>query len=148
MKKKHQENVPCFPHKFGKKRFSKKGDILVENIIFIMLNFAFLSILILFLVKQGAGAIVLEQAYAKQIALLIDSAQPVMEIRLNMADAKELAEKNDLDFNSKGQIVSITDNIVTVKLSNKGGYSYSFFNDVEVNAYPDNEFYIFIINKK
>ncbi|GAJ02310.1 unnamed protein product [marine sediment metagenome] len=51
----------------------KRGTILAENIIFITLNILFLVILILFIWKQGAGAIVLEQSYAKQIALLVDS---------------------------------------------------------------------------
>jgi hypothetical protein len=133
---------------FLHKHLNKRGDILVGNIIFLMLNFIFLSILILFLMKQGSGAIVLEQAYAKQIALLIDSSKPVMELRLNMEDAKELAEKNKIDFSKKGNVVQINGNLVTVKLSESGGYSYSFFNDVEVGAYPDGEYYIFTINNK
>ena len=36
-------------------------------------------------------------------------------------------------------IVSITGNTVTVKLRDKGGYSYSFFNDVDAFAFLDNE---------
>ena len=35
----------------------KKGEILVENIIFIVLNLVFLTILVLFLINQGNGAI-------------------------------------------------------------------------------------------
>ena len=58
-----------------KEVLKKKGSILTGNIIFILLNLLFLSILILFLIKQGEGAIVLEESYAKQIALLIDSAK-------------------------------------------------------------------------
>ena len=71
-------------------------------------------------------AAVLEEKYAKQIALIIDSAKPGMEISLNMEDAVEKA--NDKEW--KGKIVSISDNIVTVKLTDGGGYSYSFFNNV------------------
>lgn len=126
-------------------RGKKRGGILVENIIFIVLNLIFLSVLILFLFKQGSGAIVLEQSYAKQIALLIDSSKPVMEINLNMEKAKKLAEKNKIDF---GEVVRIEKNLVIVKLSEKGGYSYSFFNDVEATAYASGEDYVFIINKK
>jgi len=107
----------------------------MENVVFIILNVLFLTILILFLARQGQGAIVLEQSYAKQIALLIDSAKPGMTIILDMGKAKDLAEKNGLEFKD---IVTKTDNIITVKLSEKGGYSYSFFNDVDVgNPYPD-----------
>ncbi|GBE19804.1 hypothetical protein BMS3Abin17_00533 [archaeon BMS3Abin17] len=112
----------------------KKGTILAENIMFIILNLVFITILMLFLLKQGSGAIVIEQSYAKQIALLIDSGQPGMEIILNMETAKKVAEKNGIDF---GEVVNVNENIVTVKITSKSGYSYSFFNDVKLdNLYP------------
>jgi hypothetical protein len=88
----------------------------------------------LFLFRQGNGAIVLEQSYAKNIALLIDSAKPIMEMKMNMEDAMNLAEKNGV---AREEIVEINANVVTVKLTEKGGYKYSFFNDVDVTAYPD-----------
>lgn len=122
----------------------------MENIIFIILNLVFLMILILFLLKQGSGAIVLEQAYAKHIALVIDSAKPGMTIKLDMEKGKKLAEKNKIDF---GDIVKIEDNLVIVKLSGEGGYAYSFFNGVDVTAYPDTSdpehitSYVFKINE-
>jgi len=116
------------------KKRNKKAAILMENVIFIILNILFLAILILFLLKQGQGAILLEQSYAKQIALLIDSAKPGMTIILDMSKAKDLAEKNNIEFKD---IVTKIDNIITVKLSEKGGYSYSYFNDVDVSLYPD-----------
>jgi len=118
----------------------------MENVIFIVLNILFISILALFIYKQGNGAIVLEQSYAKNIALLIDSAKPVSELRLNMEDAMDLAEKNGVD---REQIVKIENNIVTVKLNKNSGYQYSFFNDVDATAYPDifpNKNYIIKIN--
>ena len=66
------------------KKRGKKGAILMENVIFIILNILFITILILFLLRQGQGAVLLEQSYAKQIALLIDSAKPEMTIILDM----------------------------------------------------------------
>ncbi len=113
---------------------NRKGTILVENVMFIVLNIIFIAILVLFLFKQGNGAVVLEQSYAKNIALLIDSAKPVMEMKLNMEDAIDLAEKNGVN---REEVVKINENIVIVKLSEKGGYQYSFFNNVDVTAYPD-----------
>jgi hypothetical protein len=112
----------------------KKGQILIENVIFIVLNILFLIILILFLYRQGNGAILLEQSYAKNIALLIDSAKPVMELKLNMEDAITLAQKNGVN---REDIVKINGNVVTVKLSTSGGYQYSFFNNVDATGYPD-----------
>ncbi|MDD5012157.1 MAG: hypothetical protein PHQ66_00715 [Candidatus Nanoarchaeia archaeon] len=113
---------------------SKKGTILIENIIFIILNILFISILMLFLFRQGSGAIVLEQSYAKNIALLIDSSRPVTEMKLNMKEGFNLAEANGINAED---IVKINGNIVTVKLSGQGGYDYSFFNNVDVTVYPD-----------
>ncbi len=125
---------------------NKKGVILVENVIFIILNLMFIIVLALFIFKQGSGAIVLEQSYAKNIALLIDSAKPVSELILNMEDAMDLAEKNGVERN---EIVRIEENLVTVKLTKNSGYQYSFFNDVDATAYPDlepNKNYIIKIN--
>ncbi|MBU4069721.1 MAG: hypothetical protein KJ646_01955 [Nanoarchaeota archaeon] len=123
----------------------KRGNILTENIIFIILNLVFFTILILFVFKQGAGAIILEQSYAKQIALLIDSSQPSMLLKLNMEKAKKLAEKNGIPFED---VVQIKNNIIQIKLSKNSGYTYSFFNNVDVSPpYVSEEvYYIFSIN--
>jgi hypothetical protein len=115
---------------------NKRGEILVENVIFIALNLIFLTILILFLFSKMGSSAVLEEKYAKQIALIIDSAKPTMEINLNMQDAIKKAEKEKFEE----PIVKITNNIVTVKLRKEGaGYLYSFFNNVDANAYQLNE---------
>jgi hypothetical protein len=134
-----------------KKRF-KKGTILVENIIFIILNLLFLTVLVLFLVNQGSGALVLEQSYSKQIAMIADSAKPVMLIKMDMEKGKNIAEKNKIDF---GSIVQIDKNIVQVKLSANKGYTYAFFNNVDISAYAERDdknqytgLYIITINKK
>ncbi len=126
----------------------KKGAILAEQTIFIILNLVFLTILIAFLFLKSGDAAVLEERYAKQIALTMDSAKPMMEITLDMEKAMK---KSEIDF---AEVVKIDDNVVTVKLREKGGYSYSFFNDVSVYVYPNkmnNEFtgeYIITINEK
>ena len=127
---------------------NKKGNILTEDIIFIVLNLVFITILLLFIFTKTGSAAVLEEKYAKQIALLIDAAEPVMTINLNMEDAIKKAEKENFPA---GEIVNINENIVTVKLREKGGYSYSFFNDVEVNANFDTmnkKEYYFVITEK
>jgi len=129
---------------------NKKGaatDVIYPTVIFIIVNLIFISALLIFVFRSSGGVIVYEQAYAKQIALLIDSAEPVMEIKLNMKEGMELAEENKISFED---IVKIKDNVVTVKLGERGGYSYSFISDVDVNAYPDESLdgnYIIIINK-
>jgi len=123
----------------------KRGQLLVENVIFIILNLVFLTIMILFVVKQGAGASILEQSYAKQISLIIDSAKPGAIIKINMLDAKKVADEKGVPFE---EIVTHEKNFVTVRLSEKGGYTYTFFNDVDVEIYPDDVFYIITVDKK
>ncbi len=125
---------------------NKKGDILVSNVIFIILNLIFITILILFVFSKTGNEALLEEKYAKEIALMIDSAKPRIEIHLNMEDAIETARKNGFD---EKKIVSVSENVVTVKLRDKGGYSYSFFNDVSASANQDNQManeYVFLIN--
>jgi len=137
---KREDCLFCPPYK------NKRGSsMLKDTVLFLILNLAYFSILILFLLKQGNGTIVLEQAYAKNIAILIDAAKPVMEITFSMEQAFNLAEKNGV---KKEEIATIKDNVVTVKLSPNGGYSYSFFNDVEVVAYPSlNKNYTIMVNE-
>ena len=124
----------------------KKGNILAENILFILLNLIFLIILVIFLFSKTGSAAVLEEKYAKQIALMIDSSRPLMEITLNMEDAIKKAKEEGWPEN---MIVNIEGNFVTVKLREKGGYSYSFFNNVEVNANFDSNLkgYYFVVDE-
>lgn len=114
----------------------KRGELLVQNLIFIILNIMFLSILVLFLLKQSSGAVFLEDSYSKQIALMIDAAKPGTKIYFNMEKAMKVAEDNGIDFKNA---VYLDKNFVGVKLSENSGKEYSFFNDVEVNLYPQED---------
>ena len=118
-----------------------RGNILVENVLFIALTLIFLTILTLFLFsRMGAGA-VLEEKYAKQIALIVDSAKPGMIIALTMEDVFEKTGKENF-----GKVVLIQDNLVTMKIGDGAGYSYSFFNNIEINSiYQDGNKYVFVI---
>lgn len=130
------------------KAINKRGDILVGDLIFIILNLIFISILIIFVVSKTNDASKMEEQYAKQIALIMDSAKPGMIIHLNMEDAIEKATNEN---QNPAQIVKVEGNMVTIKLDEKGGYSYSFFNNVSVNAYLDtanNKEYVFTVNEE
>ena len=115
---------------------NKKAEMLIGNVVFILLNALFILLLVLFLFKQGEGASVLEQTYAKEIALIVDSAQPEMLIKIDMRDGFKIAEKRGIPFE---EVVRVQRNVVIVKLTEKSGYSYSFFNDVRLEAYPDRD---------
>ncbi len=126
----------------------KNGDILTGDVIFLVLNLVFLAILILFVVSKTDSSAVLEEKYAKQIALIIDSAKPGMTILLNMEDAIKKAKEENQNIDN---IVRINGNLVIVKIKEKGDSSYSFFNDVNVSTYLDvnnGKDYVFIVNEK
>lgn len=127
-------------------KIGKRGNILTENIISIVLTLVFITIVTLFLFIRMSGDQIIEERYAKQIALAIDAAEPGMVIYLKMEDAAEAATENGIPPETA---VKITDNIVTIKLREKGGYTYSFFNDVKVtpNFKPDTKEYYFVIEK-
>lgn len=116
---------------------NKKGDILIGNVVFIILVLVFLAILISFIISKTGNAADIEEEYAKQIALMIDSAKSGMTLRVEMPEAFERAKEENYD----GRILFFNDNIVTVKLREKGGYSYSFFNDVEISDLREGEDY-------
>lgn len=130
------------------RKINRKGNILTENIIFIILNLVFFAILALFLFSKTSDGANLEEKYAKQIALIIDSAEPGMVINLDMEDALKIAAKENI---KPEDVVKINGNIVTVFLEKKG-YSYSFFNDVKFdgvhsNYYLDGKGFVFVVDK-
>ncbi len=113
----------------------KKGELLVGNIIFIILNLMFLTILFLFITQQGSGLTLLEQSYAKQIALVFDSAKPGMTVFLDFEEGFNKIEENIGVNYQLEKVIKINENIVTVKLDNSSkrkGYSYAFFNNISL----------------
>ncbi len=97
----------------------------------------FLSIIILFLANEMSSVHVLDEIYAKKIALITDYSKPDMIIKIDMSKALKSAEKNKMDF---ADAVKVSGNVVYVNLkSGDTGYSYSFFNDVLLCVYPNRD---------
>jgi hypothetical protein len=114
---------------------NKKGiTILVENVIYVVLVLLFFTILFLFVSNQAAGTSELEEAYAKQIALILDASEKENVIILNIEDLiSEIIDVNDND------LIRIDGNKVCVKLENSGGYCYGYFNDLNIEKELDKE---------
>ncbi len=136
---------------FFKLKRGKGAQMLVENVVFIVLNLVFLSILVLFLVKQGSSVSMVEEPYAKKIALLIDSAKPGMMMKINMEDVVLAAEDGKINLDDA---IRINGQYVVVDLGEGDGYSYHFFNKIDVKGYFDtdenneyNGYYILNFNK-
>jgi len=85
------------------------------------------------------------KTYSKQIALMLDASKPGTILKLNLNELKEVSDKKGIAFED---VVKINENLVIVKLSDKGGSTYSFFNDIEVIAFSDEEYYIFTVDLK
>ena len=74
--------------------YSKKAAGLVYSvIIFTILNVVFFSLLFYFVHDTSKGAITYEQSYAKQIAILVNSAEPLSEIYVDFEDGLKIANK-------------------------------------------------------
>ena len=110
---------------------NKKGDLLHENIIFIVLNVVFFVMMMLFIQLQGSAIHIAEEETAKQVVLLIDAAKPGTELEINLADFFEKAEGKGMKRDNTIQIDNER-NIVIVKGSEDSFYDYSYFNDVDV----------------
>lgn len=115
-----------------KKMQGKKAGIIFPNIIFILLNLMFIALLIFFAARASSGALVYEQAHAKQIALILDQAKPNTFMSIDFQEAIDTAKKN-----SKTKNLVVLDkekNKVTVSLSKNGGYSFKYFSDYNINT--------------
>jgi predicted RNA-binding protein with RPS1 domain len=115
----------------------KKGlEAISENLIFIILNTIFFVALFVFVARASTGAAYYEQIYAKQIALLIDSAKPGMNITIKLSPLVDIAKKNKLNLGLE-DIVDTRQKQkqkVTVKVSKKQ-YTFVYFNSLKFNAY-------------
>ena len=105
----------------------KRGNMLTANIVFILLNLVFLSILIFFIVSKTGDPSILEEKYAKEIALMIDAARPGILFSIDMKEALDVAKEQEWP---RENIISFKENSVRVQLKKSSGYEYFFFNDV------------------
>ncbi len=118
--------------------------LILGEIIFFSLNAVFFIIMLIFVVSNANGKPIYEQAYAKQIALMIDEAKPGMTFSLNMRD---VVEKYDRELS---EIIKIDNNEkkVVVKLGSRGGYSYRFFTQAKIESKVQEKYNIIISVKE
>ena len=126
---------------------NKRGDtILIETFIFIFLNLIFFAAILVFVWRMGTGIAVYEEVYAKEIAFIIDSAKPGMQISFDMTKVVEIASKSNIGRN---EIVSIEGGVVNVKLSSGEGYGMKYFSNYDASAsFKDNYITISVREKK
>ena len=104
--------------------------MVLEEVIFVVLNILFIGLIIFFASRASSGALALEEFYAKEIALLIDASSPEQIMKIDITEAKKVSEENNINLE---QIIKIREGFVFVKLSQSGNYKFPFFNDVLVS---------------
>ena len=126
---------------------NKKADILHENIIFIILNVVFFSVMLIFIYLQGSSVHLSEEETAKQVALLIDASRPETVIEINLKDLFLESEKNGIN---REKVVEIDEdkNLVIVKASEDSFYEYGYFNDVYVLNSVSEDYLVLEIKEK
>jgi hypothetical protein len=109
----------------------KRGRVIINSVMHIVYALIFLSILLLFVYGYKDGAAFWEDFYAKEIAYLINKAEPGTDVNLDVTRISEIALDNGKEI---GKIVSINNvkNTVTVSLRNAKGTSFRYFNDVDI----------------
>jgi hypothetical protein len=112
---------------------NKRGgdDLLDDEIMYIILNLAFVLSLAVFVVNSSSNALVYEQVYAKKIAFFIDAAKPDMTISLEMNDLIKFANKHKVDL-SKAIRIDNGVQKVYVSLGEGKGYGATYFSSYPV----------------
>ncbi len=120
---------------------NKKGEgdeILYPLIIRIIAYIVFFSVISIFVYKSASGALVYEQSYAKDIALLLDKSKSGTTITYDISKGIEIGQKNGklgqniIDINSQ-------EGYVDVRLSTRGGYRYYFFSNYNIEKIINEE---------
>jgi|APSaa5957512576_1039674.scaffolds.fasta_scaffold74472_2 hypothetical protein len=108
----------------------KAVNVTLENIVYTLFLVFFVVSVTFLIVRPSGGVSAYEQIYAKQIALMIDKAEPGMKIEMDIYDIYILAKEND--FNGKWINIDNDKNGVKVMLDKGEGYRFSYFNDVSI----------------
>jgi len=109
---------------------TKKADSpLWETVIFIILNLIFFAAILAFVLRSSSGDAIIEENYAKTIALAIDAMKPNSQIDLDLQLLQERAARNRYE----GNIVNFdfVNNAVNVKVRNGPGYTFHYFTPIK-----------------
>lgn len=123
---------------------NKRGTLLEENVVFIILNIVFLSMMISFIYLQSSSIHLEEEINAKKIALIIESSKPGTEIKINFKDFFQKAGENGI---SKENSIEIDNdkNLIIFRGSQKSFFDYHFFNNVDVQYKIEEDFLVLMI---
>jgi len=135
----------------------KRGEeALFNQVIFFVLNAVIFAVMIIFIGRASSGALLQEQAYAKQISILLDSAKPNISIILDMSKPIKIArttkdiKSTTADSDVLKGIIKIDNNrkeVITMFTKN-GGYVFRYFSDYDIKMSVQGVFLTLDIDKK
>ena len=127
----------------GKRGQEDESAGLAETIIFFVLNILFFAVMLYFTYSAGSSSAIYEEIYSKQIALMIDRAEPGMIMKLDISDLIKNAKDRD-----EASLVKINSNRVSVTLRASGGYGYKYFSDYKVDSKVSGNYLIMEVKEK
>lgn len=106
---------------------AEADEVLMQQIIFIVLNVFFFAALLIFVLMAGSEPAVVQEIYAKKIALTIDSMNPGMEVNISADKFYDAIKKPNVE-----NPVVLNENSVIVKLEKENtGYIFNFYSDLK-----------------
>jgi len=113
-------------------RMNKIGKVLKLNFVKLFFLAIVVGLLSLFVWQQMNGAAIWEDYYAKEVAKVINLAEPGDEIILDVHRATEVAKKNKVESFSRTFQFSNLENEICVKLGRGKKTCYFYFNNVDI----------------
>jgi hypothetical protein len=117
------------------RKLNKKGaDLAFPIIIFLVLNIIFFTMMMLFVQRVSSNALVYEEAYSKKIGLMLNRAEPGMNLTIDVTELVEVALKNGIKLNETSTLITINteEGIVFVKAKKEGGFNFPYFSDISL----------------
>lgn len=105
-----------------------KRGIIIGDVIFIILNVAFFAMLLYFVRDRCLGENIKEKILTRQIALLINSAEPETLLIFNVQEYLKIAKENKIQ---EQDFIKIENGLVSVAL-NGDKSNYPFFSDYKI----------------
>jgi hypothetical protein len=118
------------------KKMNKRGqDLVLPIVIFLILNIAFFTLMLVFVQRVSSNAIVYEEIYAKKIGLILNRAEPGMSLQIDVTPIIKIALKNGIQTKDMQEVIKIDTEkgIVTVMARKEGGFSYPYFSKIKLD---------------
>ena len=90
----------------------------------------------LFVQRVSSNALIYEEAYSKEIGLLLNRAEPGMEFEIDVTELVKNAIKNGIKEEDLNQLIKINtiEGIVFVKAKPEGGFNFPYFSNVTIET--------------